>query len=102
MCVVIIKLCYFSECGDPNEYLQKNVSISGLNSTVVTLSCDTGHTLHGSQTSHCVNGEWVPSLHTILCLPGESGKDTIPAGKHCLLSLSLQSAATQMYSCKAI
>jgi hypothetical protein len=57
------------ECGNPTEYLQANVSIRSLNSSVVTVSCNTGYVLYGSKTSECVHGEWFPSLQTILCFP---------------------------------
>ncbi|CAI8022070.1 hypothetical protein GBAR_LOCUS12988 [Geodia barretti] len=45
------------ECGNPTEYLQANISISSLNSSVVTVSCATGYVLYGSKTSECVHGK---------------------------------------------
>ena len=76
-------VAFFSECGNPTEYLQANVSISSLNSSVVTVSCATGYVLYGSKTSDCVHGEWSPSLQTILCLPSATatGKVTVIADK---------------------
>ena len=55
-------------CGDPSENLPVNASISSLNGSVVTFSCDPGYSLHGSTTSQCVSGEWTPSPETVICV----------------------------------
>ena len=58
----------FTECNDPTEQLQSHVSVSSLNGSVITYSCDPGYSLHGSTTSQCVAGEWTPSPESdIMC-----------------------------------
>jgi hypothetical protein len=80
--MIYVHVAFFSECGNPTEYLQANVSIRSLNSSVVTVSCNTGYVLYGSKTSECVHGEWFPSLQTILCFPSATvtGKVIVIAG----------------------
>ena len=55
-------------CGDPHENLPSHTSISSVNGSVVTFSCDPGYSLHGSTTSQCVSGEWTPSPETVMCV----------------------------------
>ena len=55
-------------CGDPHENLPIHTSISSLNGSIVTFSCDPGYSLHGSTTSQCVSGEWTPSPETVMCV----------------------------------
>ena len=72
-------------CGDPSENLPVNASISSLNGSVVTFSCDPGYSLHGSTTSQCVSGEWTPSPETVICvtmntpIPSEDQVNTVLA-----------------------
>ena len=56
-----------TECGDPSEQLKSHVSISSLNGSVITFSCDPGYSLHGSTTSQCVAGEWTPTPESVTC-----------------------------------
>ena len=37
---------------------------------MLTFSCDPGYSLHGSTTSQCVSGEWIPSPETVMCVAG--------------------------------
>ena len=59
-------------CGDPSKSLPRHAYISSLNGSVVTFSCDTGYSLHGSTTSQCVSGEWTPSPETVMCVANQS------------------------------
>ena len=55
------------ECSDPTEQLQSHVSVSSLNGSVITYSCDPGYSFHGSTTSQCASGEWTPSPESVMC-----------------------------------
>ena len=55
-------------CSDPSENLTSHASISSLNESVVTYSCDPGYSLHGTVISQCVSGEWTPSPETVMCV----------------------------------
>ena len=57
------------ECGHPSKPLQSGVSVHGTtNNSVITFSCEPGHSLHGNTTSQCVSGEWTPSPQTVMCI----------------------------------
>ena len=61
-----------AECGDPSEKLARYVSITSLNKSFITLSCDEGYSFHGSKESQCVQGEWSPSPELVMCLKTET------------------------------
>ena len=65
--VLIYILCTHAVCGDPHN-LPSHASISSVNGSVVTFSCDPGYSLHRSTTSQCVSGEWTPSPETVMCI----------------------------------
>ena len=67
MYVILIDFYIFTECSDPTEQLQSHVSVSSLNGSVITFSCEPGYSLHGRTTSQCVAGEWTPRPESVTC-----------------------------------
>ena len=82
-------------CGDPRENLPSHTSISSLNGSVVTFSCDPGYNLHGSTTSQCVSGEWTPSAETVMCIAINQGEwnFSVNAYNHSICVIGITSAS---------
>ena len=62
----------FVECGDPSHLLRGNVSVTSLKRSIIALSCDDGYSLNGSNTSECINGQWIPSIQLAMCIMTKS------------------------------